>query len=487
MEDVNERARGGIRLLVGRQAALQLLALTGGIVVARILGPEPLGVFGIAVFVVNLCTIVVDMGMRTALIQHAAQLSERQLTTFFTLQQVLVTVVLLPLLAGAPALTRVYAGSPPELAWLVRLIALDLYVRSWRTLSEIRLERELRYRELTVADLAGSSTYHLVAVVLVLSGFGVKSLGWALVVGNLIRTGWLYRAAPWPIRLAFHGPTARALLRAGGHLQINRIATLVPGWITPTLVGGLLGPQAVGFLVWASTLGWKPLEVLENVVRVALPQFARLQQNLAEVEHVLRRYAALSLYFCGLWFSVLAVAGQDLVRLLYTDQWLPAMPALLVFAGAGMLISVRWLVNAAVIGVGHGRFAAKVSTVAAAIAVIASILLVLRLGIIGVPLGQFLGIALATPWLLRGLRPGAATLVLRASLPILISIAVAILAGGLVLLAPLPSAQRGLVTGAIVSLVYLGVAWAVAAPWLRAAVREEIALPGRWLRRSPTA
>jgi O-antigen/teichoic acid export membrane protein len=271
------------------------------------------------------------------------------------------------------------------------------------------------------------------------------------------------------------------------HLQINRIATVAPGWITPTLVAGLLGPQAVGLLMWASTLGRKPLEVLENVVRVALPQFARLQHNLAEVEQVLRRYATLSLFFCGLWFSVLAVAGHDLVRLIYTDQWLPGMPALLLFAGAGMLASVRWLANAAVIGVGRGRFAAKVSMIAAVTAVVASILLVLRLGIIGVPLGQFLGIALATPWLLWGLRPGAATLVLRASLPVLISIAVAIFSGAVVVLAPLPSAQRGIVTGATVSLVYIGVAWAVAAPWLRAAVREEIVMPGRWLRKSPTS
>jgi O-antigen/teichoic acid export membrane protein len=461
---------------------MQLLAITGGVFVARILGPEPVGIFGIAVFVINVATIVTDAGMRTALIQHAAPLTERQLTTAFTLMLGLVTVVFVALLAGAPALTRIYPDAPIELTWLIRLIAVDLYLRAWRTLCEVRLERRLLYRELALADLAGSGAYHLVAVALVVSGSGVEALGWALVVGNLIRTGWLYRSAPWPMRFGLHGPTARALLRAGAPLQVNRIVDAAPGWITPTLVASLLGPEAVGLLVWSSTLGRKPLEVLENVVRVALPQFARLQGDIEEVEQVLRRYAVTSLLFCGLWFSVLAVAGHDLVRFVYTEQWLPAMPALILFAGVAMLASVQWLANAAVIAVGRGRFAAKVGTVAAVIAVGASALLVLEFGIVGVPLGQLAGIALATPWLLVGLHPRATSQVVRATLPVLVPVAGAIAAGSLVLLAPLAATPRGLLSGATVALVYLGVAWAVAAPWLRAAIREEVAGPRAWPR-----
>jgi PST family polysaccharide transporter len=465
---------------------MHVLAITAGVVVARILGPEPLGVFGIAVFVVNLATILADAGMRTALIQHAAPLTERQATTALTLMLGLVTAIFVSLVAGAPALTRLYPGEPAELTWLIRLLSVDLFVRALRALCEVRLERQLQYRELALADLAGSGGYHLVAVALVLSGWGVEALGWALVLGNVIRTGWLYRSSPWPVRFGFHGPTARALLRTGTPLQVNRIVNAAPAWITPTLVGGLLGPEAVGLLVWASTLGRKPLEVLENVVRVALPQFARLQGDLEEVERILRRYTAGSLLLCGLWFSLLVVAGHDLVRLVYTEKWLPAMPALILFAGVGMVTAVQWLANAAVIAVGRARFAAEVSTATAVLSVGGSAILVLAFGIVGVPLGRLAGLALATPWLLVGLRPRASFQVLREALPVLVPVAGALAGGALVLLAPLPSAPRGLVSGATVAIIYLVIAWAVAAPWLRSFIREEVARPRGWLRRSPT-
>lgn len=83
MDDVHQRARRGIRLLVGRQAVLRLFAITGGIFIARMLGPGPIGGFGIALFVVDLLGLAADLGMRTVLIQQATPPTERQLQTCF--------------------------------------------------------------------------------------------------------------------------------------------------------------------------------------------------------------------------------------------------------------------------------------------------------------------------------------------------------------------------------------------------------------------
>lgn len=345
--ELHQRARRAIRLLLGRQAFLQILGIGGGIVVARILGPEPLGVFGIALFVITVAGIFADLGTRTALIQQRDAVGEEQLATCFALQQGAATLLAALLFLTAPAIASIYPLAPPELAWIIRLLALDLFLRSWRSMSEIRLERELRYRELALADVAGSTGYQVVAVGLVVAGWGAQSLAWAVLAGNVLRIGLLFRAAPWPVRPALHLPAARSLLRRGLPLQAGLVIGQVPAWITPTLVAGLLGPEAVGLLSWASTLGRKPLEPLENVVRVSLPHFARLQHDVAEVERLLLRYALASLLACGLWFAVIAMAGHDLVPLVYTERWLPAIPALILYAGSALLASVRNLAVAA--------------------------------------------------------------------------------------------------------------------------------------------
>lgn len=474
--ELGGRARSALRMLVGRQAVLQLLAIAGGIVVARVLGPEPLGVFGIAFFVVMLAGFVADLGTRTALIRQERPVGEVQLATCFTLQQALVTLVVIILFATAPAITSLYAKAPPDLAWLIRLLAVDLYLRSWRSISEIRLERELRYRELAVSDIAGSSGYQLVAVGLVVTGSGVESLVWATLVGNVVRVSLLYRAAPWPFRFALDQMELRQLLATGIPLEFNRLIGLAPSWITPTLAAALLGPEAVGLLTWASTLGRKPLELLDNVVRVSLTHFSRLQRDRAEVERLLIQYATASVLATGLWFVVMATVGSELVAFVYTESWLPAMPALVLYAGSAMMASVRGIASAAIIGLGRVRLIAWVSLVASLVAIATSALLVLQLGLIGVPLGQFAGILVATPWLLRGAGRSVPTRVLVAAFTALWPLLAAGVIGRLCLGIPIADAARVAFATAMMTFAYLAVVWWAGPGWLRAMVRDEVAV-----------
>ena len=272
MRDLDRRALQGVRVLVGRQAVLHLFALTAGVFVARSMGPGPIGVYGIALFVVNVLALIADPGLRTAMIR----------------------------------------------------------------------------------------------------------------------------------------------------------------------------PHAVGLPTWAAAVGCA----------------------------------------CGLWFCVLAVAGEDLVRLIYSEEWLPALPVLLIFSASGMLASVRWFTTSALLALGRATFTARVTTVTAIISVIASVLLVVRIGFLGVPIGQFLGIVIATPWLLRGLGPTTPARVLRQTVGVFVPMALAGAAGAAALQVPADPASRGLLAAAVVTVVFGAAAWWTGPHWLRARVREELAHPVVLLSRS---
>lgn len=477
MRDLDRLALQGVRVLVGRQVVLHLFAITAGVFVARLLGPGPIGVYGIALFAVNVLALLADLGLRIALIRQPEAPTERELETCFTLQQATTTLLVVVLFVSAPALAGIYPAAGAELTWCFRLLALDLFPRSWRTMGEIRLERELRYRHLAGADLVASSAYHAVAVGAVVGGLGAFSLIVATLTGSVLRAALLRHAAPWPVRLRLDPSVARGLVRAGFPLQLNDIVGRTPAWITPTLVGALIGPHAVGLLTWATAVGRKPLELLQHVTRVSLTHFARLQHDHTEVERILLRYATPALLACGLWFSVLAVAGEDLVRLIYTEQWLAAMPALLIFSAAGMVASLRWFITSALLALGRARFTARVTTVTALVSVAASVLLVLRIGFLGVPIGQLLGVAIAVPLLLQGFGSGVPARVMRQALRTCVPVAPAIGAGAAAMLVPTDPASRGLLAAAVVTLVFSATAWWTAPRWLRARVHEEIAGP----------
>lgn len=470
--EIHDRARRAVGMLLGRELVLQLFAISAGIALARMLGPTAYGVFGIALFVITVAGLVADLGMRAALIRQQAEVTERQLATCFTVQLGLTLAAVATLEIGAPYLAAAYPLVPSELAWVIRVAALDLLVRAWRAMSEVRLERALRYRALALTDVAGSTAFHAVALVLVAAGGGAVSLAWATIAGNVLRTALLYRAAPWPVRIHIDTAAARAIAGVGVSLQTSRVVSLAPGWVTPTLLGGMLGPEAVGLITWASTLGHKPLELLESVVRVSMPHFARLQDDLSEVERTLARYAVGAVLACGLWCAVFVVAGRDLVALVYTERWLPAVPALLVYAASGPVASVRWLASNALLGIGRIGFTVTVNAVMAVVSIGASTLLLAHLGGIGVPLGQLVGLALGTPWLLSGLRAGHVGRMLRHTRVVILPLTAAIAVGAVPVLWIGTGLVRGPVAAAVAAVAFTAVAWYSGPAWLRESIRR---------------
>jgi hypothetical protein len=142
------------------------------------------------------------------------------------------------------------------------------------------------------------------------------------------------------------------------------------------------------------------------------------------------------------------------------------------------------LASTALIGIGRAHLTPRVSAVGAIVAILTSVVLVLRIGFLGVPLGQLVAVLVATPWLLEALRPGATARVLRGTLGGLVPLGLAAAAGAfLLLLQPAPGPVRGLVAATVICGVYLGTAWRLGPAWLRAVVREELALPALGLRR----
>ncbi len=471
--DVNRRARQGIRVLLVRQVFVLLLMFSSGVVLARTLPPADFGLFAIALFVITLAGMLTELGLQPALIQRAGDLREHDLRAALAVQQLAVTAVFVSLWLGAAWMPRVYPKASPTLVWMVRCMSLELYLGAWRDMSETLLERALRYERLAAIDVAGSITYATVAIVTALRGGGPYSFVAAFLSSSVLRTILLYRAAPWPIRPVVDRRAARALLRVGVPVQVGRVVSQAQYWVTPTLVATLIGPEAVGLLQWASGNGRKPLEFLENVVRVSLPHFSILQDDAREVERLLSRYVLVFALVCGLWLAVLAVAGHDLVELVYTARWDPAVPALVLFAGVGLLVSLRVIVGTALVGLGRMVYAARVSVIGALVTIVASAALVLAVGAIGIPLGQLVGAVVLLPALTAGLERGAVVRVLAPALMALVPMGTAVALGVLVHGTALAAPVRGLVTAGGMTLVYLAATWWAGPSWLRTLAWQE--------------
>ena len=402
MSDLHARAKQGIKLLMGRQVLLQGLTFGGGVVLARVLGPAQFGLYAIATFLISAFALLGDFGLAPSFIQRKEELTELDLRVGFTLQQIITTVVVAILFVTSPWLAHLYPKAPPETVWLVRTLAFSLYLTSWRSMSALQLERHMRYDRLAWIEVFETLSYQGLAVGLAVAGYGVWSFVWATMVRGVLGTVLVYLACPWTIRLGFNRKLTVDILRFGIPFQIQNFVNALGGWATPALVGSLIGPQAVGFLTWASSNGKKPLILVDNVMRVAFPHLSRIQEDRDEVERTVLKYLTFLLLPAGLWFTLLLVAGPYLVKLVYTDKWAPAVPALVLSAFALLGDIFSWVFSVVLNSMGMVKHVTNVYTVRSIANIVLSAALISTIGFNGVPLAYLITISIFNIWLIAG-------------------------------------------------------------------------------------
>jgi len=474
LNDINQKARRGIKLLFGRQILLQIFTFAGGVVLARILTPAQFGLYAIATFLVALLAMIGDFGLAPSFIQRKEELTERDLCIGFTLQLILTTCIVVVLLISAPILAHFYPMAPPETIWLIRALALSLYLTSWRSMSALQLERHLEYNRLAVIEVVEVVAFQGTAVLLALMGLGVWSLVWATLFRGVIGTSLVYMAAPWAIKLAYDKTIAREILRFGIPFQLQNIFNSASYWVTPTLVATFIGPQAVGYLTWASSNGKKPLMLVDNVMRVSFPHLSRIQDDMAEVERILLRYLTFLLLASGVWFAVLCVAGHPLVYLIYSSKWTPAVPALVLYALCLQGDVVSFTVTVGLNAVGKVASVARIYAIRAIANIALSIPLIFLMGFIAVPLVYAIVIAVTNLWLTSCLGIRATFRMISGLAWIIVPTAGSIIAGSLVLrLFSSPALQA--VSSAIISfLVYALIAILIGPEWTRETIKSKV-------------
>jgi PST family polysaccharide transporter len=481
MKEIHGKAKRGIKLMMGRQLILQVVGLFTGIILARRLSPAEFGIFAIATFLVQLFAFMSDFGLAGSFIQRESEPTDRERSVAFTLQQVLTLVIVVLLWIAAPWLAAFYPKAPPETYWLIRALAFGLYLTSWRTMSALQLERHLRYTELAIIEVIENLVYQGLAVALALTGYGVWSFVWATLARSIVGAVGTYIASPWPIRFAYDSPIAKAILRYGVPFQFQAVLNQISAWVTPVVVGPLIGPAAVGYLGWASAQGRRPLILVDNVMRVAYPHFARIQSDREEVIRILLRYVMYLLLPMGLWFTLIVIAAPSAVTWIYTDKWNPAVIALMLYAFAMLGDLFSWTVGVTLNAVGEVRFMTKVVVVRGVLNFAFALPLMHFIGFNAVPIG-YIGASLFTaPWLLHRLGRGTFRRTIRAIAWTLIPVPVAMLLGKLSLYVPVNIVLKTFVSASVVCAAYVTTVWLIAptemrqimAQWLRSFMKSK--------------
>lgn len=307
---------------LGGRSVLQIAVL---VVLARLISPEDFGIVAAALVVINLTTLLAEVGLGPALVQRPDLRDEHVRAAFTTL-----------LVASLAIWGVVWWQSPwiaglvgvPQLAGVLPVISSVLWIRNL-TVSEYLLARDLAFRRLAIIQLQSYALgYGVVAIGMAVAGAGV----WAIVIGHVVGAltnslllWWRRRHSVRP-GLAWR-PLQELLSYGGGHM-LARLAGYGAANGDNFVVARWLGAVALGLYGRAYQLMVMPSELFGAVVnRVLFPAMASIQHDQRRLARAYVTGSAVVALATVPVAAVGALTSREIVLVVLGPDWLALQAA----------------------------------------------------------------------------------------------------------------------------------------------------------------
>lgn len=358
-------------------------------ILARVLAKSDFGLVAVAVVAINYLSVLKDLGLGVALVQRKGDVQEAA-NTVFTIN-IVIGLVLSTLIIPLAPFVAIYFRDPqviPVLRWM----GLSFIINALGSVHTNWLVRDLDYRRKLVPELGGALIKGAISIGMAFLGYGVWSLVFGQIAGAVASVILVWIILPWRPRLTLNTNVAGSLMKFGVSVTLIDIITQITDNLDYLIVGRLFGlvPLSIYTLAYRlpEMLLIGNLWVMGGVV---FPAFSSIQDRPEE----LRRGFLASVRFVEL-IAVpiclgLLIAADPIVRVVFGDQWLEAIPVLRVLAIYAWVYSLGYHVGGFYKAIGRPDILLRLSLLTLVV-IVPSLLIGARFGIIGVAVGHLVAV-----------------------------------------------------------------------------------------------
>lgn len=324
-----------------------------GIVLARLLGPEPFGLVALATLVLGFGALFADFGLASALIQRKV-ISERDIRYVFTLQSLigLFLTVVLVLLTGliADFFRR------PDAVPVLQVMFLSFAIQGLGQTASALLRRDLDFRRGQLAQIISYVVgYVVLGLPLAFYGLGV----WSLVVANLsqvvLGTTIVYGMTRHPVTPCF-STDGNGLL----HFGLKVTATNLSNWglacSDSVVLGRSFGVTQLGLYNRAFSLVAMPTyNIVSSLQGVLFSTTARMQGDTMRLRNTYLSAIGVMGFICLPMFGVVALIPETMILGVYGSKWHAAVALLTPLALAMPFSALMGLAGPLMTGMGKAE------------------------------------------------------------------------------------------------------------------------------------
>jgi len=314
------------------------LAVVKSIVLARLLVPEMFGLMGLCAIVIGAIETFTRPGIGQALIQRQSSFEEAR-DTAFTLLLARGAILATLLILIAPFAANFYDAG--ELEPMLNALSITFLLGGFININTIARQKELDFRQLT---LISQTSAFLGTLITLIAAYAWRNV-WALVVGH-IATATLhmllsYYFIPGKPRIRFNKKISFELLSYSKFITASSIVLFVATHIDTAVIGKALGTASLGYYVLAFTFANL---VTANISKLAsaimMPAYSQLQGDMPALRGAYLNTLTLVAFVTFPAAIGVIVTAEHVVQLVYGSKWAPAVPALQILLGFGLLRSI---------------------------------------------------------------------------------------------------------------------------------------------------
>jgi PST family polysaccharide transporter len=363
------RVRSGLRWSLLNSAALRVLSVLVGLVIARLVTPGEFGTYAAGLLVLTALLSFNEAGVSVAVIRWQGRV-EKAAATAVTCSLASTFVLFIVAFAGAPAIGSLL--NAPDAAPVIRILSFGLLLDGLASIPNALLGRAFQQRRRAIADVVGFVVGSLTSIGLASAGWGAQGLACGLLVTSAVAALGVISLAPARPLPRWDPSDARELLRTGLPAAGTSLLLLAILNVDYVVVSSQLGVHALGLYVLAFNVSSWISTLLSLAIRqVSLPAFSRLANDRKALEEAFSRSLTLVAGVSVLGGVLLAGLADPIISLLYGERWLAAIGVLPLLAVLGAIRVILDLCYDLLIATGRAGSLLKVQIAWLALLVIA--------------------------------------------------------------------------------------------------------------------
>src|SRR5215217_4293350 len=341
-DELGRRTVRGVAINATFLLIVESVALAQGLIVARLLGPREVGLYGIVSITATTLIALKRVGIDEAFVQQDEQDQEQEFQRAFTLELGLAVIFTLLIAISAPLIAAAY--DEPRLLWLTLAVAYLPIAFALQAPLWIFFRRMDFMRQRSLQAVVPLTTF-AVTVPLVIAGVGVWSLVIGAFAGNVASAILAIRVSPYRLGIRWDRATLRRYFAFSWPVFVVTICGLLmaQGQIFVfDLDGGL---EATGFVALAVALT-RYADRADTVISPAIyPAVCAVRDQAATLERLFTAAARASAIWSLAFGALFVLFAPDLVHFVLGDEWNGAVPLLQGLAASGALyyLGFSWI------------------------------------------------------------------------------------------------------------------------------------------------